>query len=796
MAIGAAQGGRQWGSLFASVTPSSSSPEAEERPPGSGGAMPGDGNGAAEAGRGVRFGEPAKAPNDGKENKEAAAKQKQEKQEALRRALTLASSKTTNTDGSSLGGIVNVMAFFGLMKGRYKAAYTIEEVEAKLYDIQHHDGQTRLVQQKSIISVDEEELDEEMNDVRSRVIRCFTDRSAKYAALVMLFSVVCTFAVTPLTFIFGGDWSASTEEGTFADMRAAIAVDIAMDLIYAGYLLLQLNTSFMHPTRRVEVTSRRRILRRWALSPLYYVKWLSTTTYLWIASCDASLLLNNIKFVRVVHWVALPDPLWLSEDNSVLRLGRLLFLLVGCSHWVACVLFWGGGYREELFALGEDAPLLRLNGEELPGTGHVRLYLMALVESIYMMTGALDNPLGDGSARENNLASLILVSVFGPIGMVVVAILIAAVVREQALEFALEIRHEENMAFVTRALENLNIPAELQRRVVSLHYFQKMSHDSEAFHHLFNKNNLSVPLEDAIRVYLYHKVLMSPFFTHGGPNYLLAVVRVLEDRMYLPGDYVARRGEVGAEMFFISRGELSVLVPGGGSEDIADAVLIAGRKGKGHHFGEVALVKRSLRTAWVRAETYVIVSVLHRHCIEDIWEFFPQEREALLSVVTQTMERDKARNKKGWKEAAQEAVATAAAPPHARASRSSRGPAMCNVAALAMRRASVAQRAQDAEADEAAEDPEERRHRQAMDAAGHQAQRLESLEQQVTQLTSLLGDALSLGARTDKHHGSAKPVRKRTHAPRGSEAQLLARGAEAAGRGAGAEPGEDRRGME
>lgn len=39
------------------------------------------------------------------------------------------------------------------------------------------------------------------------------------------------------------------------------------------------------------------------------------------------------------------------------------------------------------------------------------------------------------------------------------------------------------------------------------------------------------------------------------------MVRVLEDKAFLPGDYVVRVGEVADEMYFISKGEVSVLVP-------------------------------------------------------------------------------------------------------------------------------------------------------------------------------------------------------------------------------------------
>lgn len=236
-----------------------------------------------------------------------------------------------------------------------------------------------------------------------------------------------------------------------------------------------------------------------------------------------------------------------------------------------------------------------------------------------------------------------MVAIFGPVGCIIVAQIIATVVREQERKHALDIRHEENQAFVKRALENLNVPIELQRRVFSLHYFQKMSHDYEAFEHLFKNHALSSPLEDAIRVYLYQSVLTSGFFSNKEHSYILAVVRVLEDKAFLPGDYVVRVGEVADEMYFISKGEVSVLVSNGKSKEVEDAITLPIRKRKGDHFGEVALIKGSLRTAWVKAETYVVASCLKRSSIEQIWKYFPHERETLQREVMKTVMRDAAR---------------------------------------------------------------------------------------------------------------------------------------------------------
>lgn len=264
-----------------------------------------------------------------------------------------------------------------------------------------------------------------------------------------------------------------------------------------------------------------------------------------------------------------------------------------------------------------------------------------------MLTGALDNPLGDGSVREKQFGALAIVAVFGPVGCVVVSFFISAIVREQALHYALDIRHEENKAFMTRALQNLDIPPDLQSRVFSLHEFQKLCHDREAFNALFNKNNLSPPLDLALRVYLYHEsvLLNSPYLRHKDANYILEIISGLEDKVYLPGDYVTRRGQVGSAMFFVIRGELSVLVP---SERRArtrslEKSQVVSKKHRGDYFGEIALIKDCVRTAWVRADTYVLVSSLARAHADAIWRHYPDERRHLAELVVSTAQADRDR---------------------------------------------------------------------------------------------------------------------------------------------------------
>lgn len=547
--------------------------------------------------------------------------------------------KTTFTLGSPLSKLQLVRTFTKFRRRRVDQ-YTIDFLERSVYDNRYHVG-SELLAIEGLVSVDGDE------EVPPYLVRCFMDRLAFVHGLLIILIVVCSGISSPFTFSRAGTWS---NPGDVPLGSSLLYFDFAMDILYGFCMVAFCNISFMHQERRVEVVSRGKILEQQLLSPLFWTRTLGATTYIWLMAFDGPLVVNNFKIVRLLHLLRWPDSLWWLKDSLVVRLVLPIALLINASHWVACLLSCIGGYHETLDDMGSAYFGTSFQGNEVSAA--VSMYLMAFVEALYMLTGSLDNPLGEGdSARNKSFGALVIVTVCGPIGCVITALLIAAILREHSLKFALDMRHEENKEFIQHALQTLNIPQTLQRRVFSLQYYQKMSHDNEAFSELFNKKNLSPPLESALRIYLYHdSVLHSQYFKDKDHNYILEVIRVLEDQIFIPGDFVTRLGEVDCKMFFVAKGLLKVLVPNAQAGPDVMQALVVGTKSKGDYFGEIALIKDCVRTAWVRSDTYVLVSTLERIKIEAIWKYYPEEREHLMDMVAKVALADRKRQAAQLKE--------------------------------------------------------------------------------------------------------------------------------------------------
>jgi voltage-gated potassium channel len=83
-------------------------------------------------------------------------------------------------------------------------------------------------------------------------------------------------------------------------------------------------------------------------------------------------------------------------------------------------------------------------------------------------------------------------------------------------------------------------------------------------------------------------------FKNANDIFIREVVQLLEPMVFLPNDYIIRQGEFGDCMYFLSQGDVEVLVS---DQQVA-------RLGAGSPFGEAALIQGEKRNASIRACTY------------------------------------------------------------------------------------------------------------------------------------------------------------------------------------------------
>ncbi|CAI9616572.1 unnamed protein product [Staurois parvus] len=103
------------------------------------------------------------------------------------------------------------------------------------------------------------------------------------------------------------------------------------------------------------------------------------------------------------------------------------------------------------------------------------------------------------------------------------------------------------------------------------------------------------------------------------------MLKRLRSVVYLPGDYVCKKGEIGREMYIIKAGEVQVL---GGPDGLT--VLVSLKAGS--VFGEISLLAvggGNRRTANVVAHGFTNLFILDKKDLNDILTHYPESQKVL-----------------------------------------------------------------------------------------------------------------------------------------------------------------------
>ena len=122
-------------------------------------------------------------------------------------------------------------------------------------------------------------------------------------------------------------------------------------------------------------------------------------------------------------------------------------------------------------------------------------------------------------------------------------------------------------------------------------------------------------------VYHWTKELLEPMFKKfGSENLIKDLSAVLKQTIYLPGDFIILKGDIGEEMYFIVEGTINILA--------ADKRTVLNTLVKGSYFGEMAIfLDSNKRTAYVQAESFCNILILYKKDVDIIKEDYPSVAE-------------------------------------------------------------------------------------------------------------------------------------------------------------------------
>jgi CRP-like cAMP-binding protein len=137
--------------------------------------------------------------------------------------------------------------------------------------------------------------------------------------------------------------------------------------------------------------------------------------------------------------------------------------------------------------------------------------------------------------------------------------------------------------------------------------------------HLRQKMNFHMNYYSIRGVYLFADVQDDMAF-------MKEIVKSLRPRIGLPNSYVVKKGELGTEMFFISRGELNVVTEEG---------MVVFTLREGMFFGEIALLYKTKRTASIVARTFCDMYILSKEEFAKVMRKFPTQSHGIKDIAKQ-----------------------------------------------------------------------------------------------------------------------------------------------------------------
>eukprot|EP01064_Diplonema_japonicum_P009203 TRINITY_DN1667_c1_g2_i1.p1 TRINITY_DN1667_c1_g2~~TRINITY_DN1667_c1_g2_i1.p1 ORF type:complete len:576 (+),score=135.60 TRINITY_DN1667_c1_g2_i1:94-1821(+) len=414
----------------------------------------------------------------------------------------------------------------------------------------------------------------------------------KWQTILLLFAVYNMFAAPFAVFVARGAWPSYK----LAEILLA-TFEYAGDTLFILEVLFNFYLPFEEEGVQVNIHTliRQKYLRGWFTIDVVGALPLDLFFLLAEGNSQETRLLRLNKLVRFFrlnfYWGRMEKNLT-DINPSLIRLGKFVFLFFLTAHWIACL--WLEVIRLEGWSQASKwVGLNDFNNEVLWSMWdkYFQAYYWALVTMV-----------GYGGTVPHtaieSLFSFIVVSVGVVMYVVVIGTVGSIVLNLDTIEngYRQKIEHI-NEFFHLRA-----VPPKLSNKVRS--YYDFMWRSRQGIDSVATVNDLPQYLKIEISSFICKDMMAKvPLFEGANEQFFRQLAIVLRPLVCLPNTRVVTKGEMGKEMYFISKGSLEVII----DFPLEDGTLIEKTVctlKEGQHFGEIALLCRSKRSATIRTREF------------------------------------------------------------------------------------------------------------------------------------------------------------------------------------------------
>ncbi|XP_022344141.2 uncharacterized protein LOC111137130 isoform X4 [Crassostrea virginica] len=319
--------------------------------------------------------------------------------------------------------------------------------------------------------------------------------------------------------------------------------------------------------------------------------------------------------VGVVPWLRLPRYLKIQtfweffercdqavRSAHILRIIKTMIYMLFLIHVETC------GYYAMSVYEGIGSNRWVYNGV---GNAYIRCFYLATKTA----TSIGNNP------QPTNVMEYVFMTVYWVSGVFVFALLIGQIRDIVDAAGRVKALYNKRMDAAIWYVKNLNLPKETQEKVRTWFIYnwqQQKILDERVLMDTLPKN-----LRTDLAIHVHFNTLSKvKLFQDCDKTLLFDLVLKLKPILYLPGDYVCRKGEVGKEMYIVSQGQVDVV---GGPEN---SIVLATLK-EGSVFGEISLLALSggegnRRTADVVCKGFTNLFILSKGDFEAAMSEYPE----------------------------------------------------------------------------------------------------------------------------------------------------------------------------
>jgi Ion transport protein/Cyclic nucleotide-binding domain len=406
---------------------------------------------------------------------------------------------------------------------------------------------------------------------------------------------------------------------------SGVVVLYAIDCFFFADIWLNFRTTFRH--NGTEISDRKKISAHY-LKTFFPIDLLASVPFelLFVFHSEAAagtvsliVLIRILRLLRVSRMYLIfnrwQNTGWMNPSG--LRIARFLTLITLLIHLLACMWFQVAAIED--YPKDSWVVLSGIKDAEVSSQ-----YIRALYWTITTMT-----TIGYGDITPSRDLEYIVAMVIMLLGASMYAFIIGNVASLlNHLDYG-KANHWQRMETVTEYLRSRQVPKTLVARIRAFYEYLWTKHKGVPRDTIISDLPESLRLE--VLLSLARELLENvPLFKYCQPPLRNALLIALKPHTFDPGSHVVREGDVGKQIFFISKGRTKIIKEPDQNIDVLQ---------NGDYFGHMSILLGERRTASVVATTYCEIFELSKRSYDEVAQRHPELKEIMKKMSSEASEK-------------------------------------------------------------------------------------------------------------------------------------------------------------